>query len=182
MECGLDSVRQLAGIESLGHICYLGCCDIVKCDSFHSDEHMEETMMKSTQVRLTQENVFRFVREAGQASVNDVRSKLDFGCTYTPSATKKVLERLLHLGALTFDHVTKHYSVHTTAMTVAEHKEQIAMLKKRSQYRKTVCSGCRHNYYNYPKAKSDAVGVAVGETSSCWFMGRVRNNKCDMHS
>jgi len=57
-----------------------------------------------------------------------------------------------------------------------------ANLKKRNQYRNTVCVGCRHNYYNYAKFQSPRGDVAVPEKYHCWYIPDVKNGKCRMYS
>ena len=55
-------------------------------------------------------------------------------------------------------------------------------IEKRNKYRGTVCSGCRHNYYNYPKGKSDNGDVAVSEDYSCWSINSISRGKCPFRS
>ena len=68
--------------------------------------------------------------------------------------------------------------------TPAEKRKRLA---KRDKYRSTVCRstvcrGCRHNYYNYPKPQSERGDVAVPDDYSCWFIGCIKRSKCPQHS
>lgn len=60
--------------------------------------------------------------------------------------------------------------------------QRTARLRKRDRFRTTVCAGCRHNYYNFPKPQSERGDVAVAEDYSCWFIGEVRRGVCRMKS
>jgi len=55
-------------------------------------------------------------------------------------------------------------------------------LEKRNKYRTTVCRGCRHNYYNFPKAQSANGDVEVPDDYSCWSITSVSRGKCPAHS
>ena len=59
-----------------------------------------------------------------------------------------------------------------------EEQAQKARIVLRDRYRGTVCSGCRNNYYNYPKPKSPNGDVAVPEGYSCWHLNLIKNNRC----
>lgn len=47
------------------------------------------------------------------------------------------------------------------------------ILRRRDILRGTVCVGCRHNYYNYPKPASPRGDVAVAEDYHCWHIPNV---------
>ena len=53
--------------------------------------------------------------------------------------------------------------------------------RKRDKCRETVCVGCRHNYYNWPKPR---IGndVAVPEDYMCWHLNLVKRGKCPCYS
>ena len=51
-------------------------------------------------------------------------------------------------------------------------------LAKRDRYRNTVCRGCRHNYYNWPKPSNERGDVAVADGYSCWSLDRIKRGKC----
>jgi hypothetical protein len=51
-------------------------------------------------------------------------------------------------------------------------------IEKRNKYRNTVCSGCRHNYYNFAKGQSANGDVAVSEDYSCWNLKYITRGKC----
>jgi hypothetical protein len=53
--------------------------------------------------------------------------------------------------------------------------------KLRNQYRSTVCSGCRYNYYNFPKGQSANGDVEVVETYGCWHLSGITRGKCSIH-
>ena len=53
-------------------------------------------------------------------------------------------------------------------------------IEKRNQYRTTVCSGCHYNYYNFPKAEADNIGVSIPEDYSCWYIDKVKRGKCPL--
>jgi hypothetical protein len=61
-----------------------------------------------------------------------------------------------------------------TEETKAEKRKRI---ERRNRYRNTVCCGCRHNYYNFPRA-NDGVNVGVSEDYSCWSIMRIFRGKC----
>jgi hypothetical protein len=63
--------------------------------------------------------------------------------------------------------------------TPAEKRKRLA---KRDKYRGTVCLGCRHNYYNFPKGRSANGDVAVSEDYSCWSLGYIVRGKCSSYS
>jgi hypothetical protein len=63
--------------------------------------------------------------------------------------------------------------------TAAQKKKR---LEKRNKYRNTVCSGCRHNYYNFPKGRSANGDVEVEEDYSCWSINSVSRGKCPCKS
>jgi len=56
-------------------------------------------------------------------------------------------------------------------------REKKARLAKRNKYRSTVCSCCRHNYYNWPKGRSANGDVEVEEDYSCWHLHCVRYDR-----
>ena len=60
--------------------------------------------------------------------------------------------------------------------------QHITALRNRDKYRGTLCSGCRHNYYNYPKGQSPNGDVAVSEDYYCWSIPEVKRGKCTAHS
>ena len=51
-------------------------------------------------------------------------------------------------------------------------------LEKRNANRNTVCTGCRHNYYNFPKPQSASGDVAVAEDYSCYHLNLIKRGKC----
>jgi len=51
-------------------------------------------------------------------------------------------------------------------MTMSKRK----ILARRNRLRGTLCSGCRHNYYNWPKAASPRGDVAVADDYYCWHL------------
>jgi len=55
-------------------------------------------------------------------------------------------------------------------------------IEKRNKNRNTVCSGCRHNYYNFPKDKSSNGDVAVPDDYSCWYIDSIHGRSCSMKS
>ena len=61
-----------------------------------------------------------------------------------------------------------------TEETKAEKKKRI---EKRNKYRNTVCRGCRHNYYNFPRS-GDGWNAGVDEDYSCWSIKDVFRGKC----
>lgn len=63
--------------------------------------------------------------------------------------------------------------------TVAQRTKRLEM---RDRYRETVCKGCRHNYYNWPKPRSDRGDVAVPDDCSCWNVDKIKNGKCPAYS
>jgi len=63
-------------------------------------------------------------------------------------------------------------------MTTAEQCKKRRLLAKRDKLRSTMCLGCRHNYYNWPKSQSAQGDVAVAEDYCCWFLGSVHDNFC----
>ena len=67
-------------------------------------------------------------------------------------------------------------------MTQETNRQRTARLRKRDQYRTTVCAGCRYNYYNYPKPPSERGDVAVADDYSCWFIGEVKRGCCPVKS
>ena len=52
------------------------------------------------------------------------------------------------------------------------------LLRKRDKYRTTVCAGCRHNYYNWPKPASPRGDVAVADDYYCWHLPEARAHGC----
>lgn len=60
--------------------------------------------------------------------------------------------------------------------------EKRKRIEKRNKYRNTVCRGCRHNYYNFPKPQSANGDVAVDEDYSCWSIDSISRGKCPAHS
>jgi len=66
--------------------------------------------------------------------------------------------------------------------SVRAFRSPAARLRFRDQHRKTTCSGCRHNYYNYPKPQSANGDVAVSESYSCWHLDRIWRGKCPIYS
>jgi len=55
-------------------------------------------------------------------------------------------------------------------------------LEKRNKYRSTICSGCRHNYYNFPKGPSENGDVEVSDDYSCWSITSILRGKCSAYS
>lgn len=53
--------------------------------------------------------------------------------------------------------------------------EEISSLKRK--YR-SVCSGCRNNYYNYPQDGSR--GAVISKDYACWYLGYIKGGKCPM--
>ena len=54
-------------------------------------------------------------------------------------------------------------------------------IEKRNKFRITVCSGCRHNYYNFPKP-SDGWNVGVEAYYSCWHLNQLNHGECSARS
>lgn len=54
-------------------------------------------------------------------------------------------------------------------------------LRRRDRFRHTLCNGCRHNYYNFPKMQSSRGDVAVSEDYYCWHIPNIRRGKCDIY-
>lgn len=50
--------------------------------------------------------------------------------------------------------------------------------KRKLKYRTTVCSGCRHNYYNFKQEGDGWNAPTSGE--GCWFLDQIYRNKCSM--
>ena len=67
-------------------------------------------------------------------------------------------------------------------MTQETNRQRTARLRKRDQCRTTVCVGCRHNYYNFPKPPSERGDVAVADDYSCMFLFAVQRGKCPQKS
>ena len=67
-------------------------------------------------------------------------------------------------------------------MTQETNRQRTARLRRRDQYRTTVCVGCRHNYYNFPKPQNERGDVVVADDYSCWFIGEVNRGKCPQKS
>jgi len=57
-------------------------------------------------------------------------------------------------------------------------KEKAKMLKKRNEFRETVCAGCRDNYYNWPKGRSERGDVAVAEDKYCMMLKHATKRGC----
>ena len=54
------------------------------------------------------------------------------------------------------------------------------LLAKRDSWRDRECSGCRNNYYNWPKSASPRGDVAVPDDYCCWSLSgaeRTRNGR-----
>jgi hypothetical protein len=64
----------------------------------------------------------------------------------------------------------------------AAERKRRAMLDKRNRMRRTTCTGCRHNYYNYPKEKGANGDVAVDADYHCWTMEECKPSGCPGHS
>ena len=47
------------------------------------------------------------------------------------------------------------------------------MIRRRNRLRNTLCAGCRHDYYNWPKPQSPRGDVAVANDSYCWHIPSV---------
>ena len=59
------------------------------------------------------------------------------------------------------------------------------LLRRRNRFRSTICVGCRHNYYNWPKPASPRGDVAVAEDYLCWHIKNVdlrRKKPCIAYS
>ncbi len=52
-------------------------------------------------------------------------------------------------------------------------------LIKRDLCRKTVCSGCHYNYYNFPTT-GNGWDAPVAEDYSCWYLDRVKRGRCPL--
>jgi len=63
-----------------------------------------------------------------------------------------------------------------------QQRQHRANLTKRDHYRNTLCVGCRHNYYNFPKDRSPNGDVAVPDDYYCWSIPDVKRGKCSAHS
>jgi len=50
-------------------------------------------------------------------------------------------------------------------------------LAKRDAWRNRECAGCRHNYYNFPKAASPRGDVAVAEDYYCWSLPSAKRDR-----
>lgn len=48
------------------------------------------------------------------------------------------------------------------------------LLIKRDRYREGPCVGCRNNYYNWPKPRSERGDVEVPEDGKCWSLEKAR--------
>lgn len=64
-------------------------------------------------------------------------------------------------------------------------KNRTVTVKRRNTLRETVCMGCRHNFYNWPREYSQR-GVAVREDEGCWYLEGVnlrrKKNPCSMRN
>ncbi len=64
-------------------------------------------------------------------------------------------------------------------------EDRMVTVERRNQLRETVCQGCRHNFYNYPREYSPQ-SVEVREDEGCWFLERVnlrhKKNPCPLHN
>lgn len=55
------------------------------------------------------------------------------------------------------------------------------MLKKRDEFRTTICSGCRDNYYNWPKPRSPRGDVEVAEDKCCMMLKHATAKDCGVN-
>lgn len=60
-------------------------------------------------------------------------------------------------------------------------REQKTRLQKCNRYRDSVCQGCCHNYYNFPKP-TNGIDVAVDSDYSCWHITSIKRGKCICHT
>lgn len=56
-------------------------------------------------------------------------------------------------------------------------KTQRKLLKKRDEWRNVACTGCRHNYYNFPKPTSPNGDVEVKADGCCWSLADAKKDR-----
>ena len=64
-------------------------------------------------------------------------------------------------------------------MTEETKAQKEKRLRLRDKHRKTTCSGCRYNYYNFPK-NGDGWNVPVEKDYSCWHLELIKRGVCPL--
>ena len=61
-------------------------------------------------------------------------------------------------------------------------KAKKKLMEKKLLFRKGICVGCRHNYYNFGKPQSTNGDVAVAEDYACWSLESATKKGCSSWS